>query len=245
MKTPESFPADLREFVNNGGTIIGVDTDTQFDFVDPAGALYVPAPKGVSENLQTLSKSLQQKIGSVDSHAFDSWEFNTNKGDFPPHCVKGEPGWTRVPETRTGKTRFVPISKGHLQIGESIQGEGNRDYDEEKFAQEVVRQGVTGIFEKEVYSAFSNPNAEKFIQAVVDEVGGVKKAVFAVYGYCTGGFCVDAFAEGLRERGYQTAIVEDAVAPIGGEEGAAITRKNAKEKQIALITTQKVLEAIK
>lgn len=252
MTLSESFTKeDLQEFVKNGGKIIGVDVDTQIDFADEEGSLHVPANESVRQHLAALTQHIRYKIGSVDSHAFDAWEFAENGGPFPAHCVKGENGWSRIPETRTNKTRFIPMSEGNLEVGESTPGEGNRKYDAPMFADEVLNKAVTGIFEKEVYSAYANPNAKEFIRALVDTVGGVKNAVFAVYGYATGGYCVDAFAKGLAEEGFQTAIVEDATAPIdfapedgSKQDGAERTRQLALENKIKIFQTADILDAL-
>jgi|GEM_PF-696934 len=234
----------LRAFLESGGTIIGVDVDTQIDFVDEEGKLYVPDESGeVRRNLQLLTSELDYVVGSVDSHAYDAWEFIPNGGPFPEHCVKGTEGWLKIRETRRADTRFIPMSEGHLVIGEDEQGEGNRKYGAEEFAEAVLMGGETAIFEKEVYSLFANPNAEPFVKELVEKAGGVRKVLFAVFGYCTGGFCVDAAAEGLKDRGYQVAIIEDATVAIGGGEGASKTRVMADEKGIGVLSTRTVLEA--
>ena len=75
-------------------------------------------------------------------------------------------------------------------------------------------------FEKEVYSLFSNPTAELVVAALVAELGGPDVVRFDVIGYCTGGYCVDAAAQGLRDRGYAVRVLAGATAPIGGDEGA-------------------------
>ena len=53
-----------------------VDVDTQFDFVDPDGALFVPAASGVSKAIASAltqaPASGQPILGSVDSHAYDA-----------------------------------------------------------------------------------------------------------------------------------------------------------------------------
>ena len=240
----ENTADELREFHSKGGSIIGVDVDTQHDFVHPHGALYVPSVSQVEANITALSSTLRTMIGSVDSHAFDAWEFHGNGGPFPPHCIKGSEGWLKVPYTRWEKMRFVPLSHNNLVIGEAVQGAGNRPYEPEQFAEEVLDQQVQTLFEKEVYSLFENPNAEPMIQELVTKAGGVRKVLFAVFGYCTGGYCVDAAAQGLQARGYQTAIVQDATAPIDGEAGAAKTVDMAGNDGIHLLQTNDVLQAI-
>ena len=249
---PINTQEGLRAFLEGGGKIIGVDVDTQVDFMDEDGNLFVPDESGqVRRNLQLLLSELDYVIGSVDSHAFDAWEFNTNGGLFPAHCVKGTEGWLKVKETRRPDTRFVPMSEGHLVIGEDIQGFGNRKYGPEEFAEEILNTKGTAIFEKEVYSLFSNPNAEPFIAKLVEKAGGIRNVLFAVMGYCGGGYCVDAAASGLADRGYRVAIIEDAVTPLNishegqPQDGAKVTREMALAADIGLLQTQDVLNATK
>jgi nicotinamidase/pyrazinamidase len=203
-----------------------VDVDTQHDFVDPAGALYVPADPGVREAIAAALREAQAAgdpiLGSVDSHAYDAWEFTANGGPFPPHCVKGMPGWLRVLHDQPARTRFVPMqlaSEGvHNLVGERVQGTGPRILDAAALAAEA-REGVGLYFEKEVYSLFSNPTAEPVIAQLVETLGGPGAVCFDVIGYCTGGYCVDAAALGLRERGYAVRVLGAATAAIGGTAG--------------------------
>lgn len=216
-----------------------VDVDTQFDFVDPGGSLYVPAPAGttdtIAEHLRRASAEGTPILGSVDSHAYDAWEFQANGGPFPPHCVKGTAGWLRVFPDLPARTRFVPMQALTPQVrnlvGEATQGEGPRTQDAVALAAEA-QGGVALYFEKEVYSLFSNPVAEPVIAALVAAMGGPDAVVFDVLGYCTGGYCVDAAAQGLVERGYNVRVLSAATAAIGGDTGAAASREALTAKGV-------------
>lgn len=216
-----------------GSKRILVDVDTQFDFIDERGALYVPAAPGVVEAIRGhLTQAEAQGVpivGSVDSHAWDAWEFAGNGGPFPPHCVKGRPGWLRIATETPARTRFVPMQPvvgGTVRnlVGESNEGEGSRELDAEALATEAL-DGVGIYFEKEVYSLFANPVAELMLASLVERLGGPDAVVFDVLGYCTGGYCVDAAAAGLVERGYAVRVLAGATAAIGGEQGQAKSRE--------------------
>jgi len=205
-----------------------VDIDTQFDFIDPAGALYVPAPAEVRAAIVgELARAVDEGVpvvGSVDSHAWDAWEFAQNGGPFPPHCVKGTPGWLRIAPDLPSRSRFIPMQEsagGEVRnlVGESKQGAGNRVLGAAALAQEAC-DGVGLYFEKEVYSLFLNPTAEVVLDALVERLGGRSDVRFDVIGYCTGGYCVDAAVRGLLERGYAVTVLAYATAPIGGDAGA-------------------------
>merc|ERR1711907_500122 len=109
-------------------------------------------------------------------------------------------------------------------IGENKKDTGNRSYSAQTFSAEV-QSGVGTYFEKEVYSAFANPLAAPFIEQLVNDLGGPENVTFQVFGYATGGFCVDAFASGLAGKGYKVQVILDATAAIGGEEGMEKTRQ--------------------
>ncbi len=204
-----------------------VDVDSQRDFMLPDGALFVAADAmvrmAIARVLQHAQREGQPILGSVDSHAWDAWEFQPNGGPFPPHCIKGSPGWLRVFHDVPKRTRFVPmqgVDGGvHNLVGERSKGAGNRTLDADALAAEAL-DGVGVYFEKEVYSLFANPAAAPVIAALVQALGGVEAVRFDVIGYCTGGYCVDAAAAGLRKLGYNVRVLAYATAPIGGASAA-------------------------
>src|SRR5262249_50599579 len=147
-------------------------------------------------------------VGSVDSHAWDAWEFasNENRGpggdkpNFPDHCVKGTPGWLKVAGTLPPRFRFVPNVAGAPLgglVGEWLRGDTHAVY-----------------FEKEVYSLFANPLAERFLRSYVT-MRSAQPELY-VFGVATD-YCVKAAALGLAERGYKTAVLTDAIAGITPE----------------------------
>lgn len=184
-----------------------VDVDVQRDFCEPGGALYVPgSPNDV---MRQLVHHAQEKhipiLGSVDSHAWDAWEFassgrkgpNGEQPNFPDHCVKGTAGWLKVDGTLPKSFRFVPnVTQAPI----------------ENIVEEVLRGDTRAVyFEKEVYSLFANPLAEAFVKMLVERGG--KAPEFFVFGVATD-YCVRAAALGLAQRGYRTALLTDAIAGI-------------------------------
>ena len=95
-----------------------VDVDVQRDFCEPDGALYVKgSPNGVFRALVSRAVAAGVPIlGSVDSHAWDAWEFASSgrsgpsgeRPGFPDHCVKGTSGWLKVEGTLPPRFRFLP-----------------------------------------------------------------------------------------------------------------------------------------
>lgn len=206
-----------------------VDVDTQHDFCAPGGALFVRGADGLSGAFGALTAAGLRRgamiLGSVDSHAFDAWEFagaedagpNGERPGFPPHCVKGTAGWLKVPGTTAPRVRFLPnapLAPAELD--------------------RVVTKGAPQqlLFEKEVYSLFANPNAEAVLERVVP--AGARPRFF-VYGVALD-YCVRAAALGLVDwlarrgaAGGEVLLVADATAsvvPEGGEK--ALTECAAK-----------------
>ncbi len=186
--------------------MIFVDVDVQRDFCEPEGALYVAgSPNAAFRELTRLARERHiPVVGSVDTHAFDAWEFasNDNRGPagedpgFPDHCVKGTAGWLKLDGTLPDRYRFVPCVPGQ---------------DAASFAAELAEGVAQGLyFEKEVYSLFVNPIAEQVVAALSAHLGAPR---FVVYGVATD-YCVKAAALGLRQRSYEVAVLTDAVAGI-------------------------------
>lgn len=210
-----------------------VDVDVQNDFCEPGGALFVPgSPNEVFVALTRYAVENRIPIlGSVDSHAWDAWEFASNdreapegqKPNFPDHCVKGTHGWLKVKGTLPPRYRFIP-NVPEAPIGPIVE--------------EVLRGTTHGVyFEKEVYSLFANPLAERFVRALVGELESAPEMV--VYGVATD-YCVKAAALGLSERGYRTTLVTDAIAGITPE-GTRAALEQLAAKGVKLATAESVM----
>ncbi|MDI1435231.1 cysteine hydrolase family protein [Polyangium sorediatum] len=211
---------------------IFVDVDVQRDFCEPSGSLYVKgSPTDAMRRLVAYAVAHHIPIlGSVDSHAWDAWEFastsatgpNGEKPNFPEHCVKGTPGWLKVDGTLPPRFRFVP-NVASAPIAPIVD--------------EVVRGETQGVyFEKEVYSLFVNPLADPFVKALAERYG--EPLSFVVFGVATD-YCVRAAALGLAERGYTTTLVTDASAGIT-EEGVAKALQEMRAAGVKLATSSQV-----
>ena len=209
-----------------------VDVDVQRDFCDEGGALYVKgSPNDVYRRLTAHAVACGIPIlGSVDSHAWDAWEFASSvavgpggqKPDFPDHCVKGTEGWLKVRGTLPPRFRFIPNV-----AGAPVEG----------IVQEVVTGATQGVyFEKEVYSLFANPLAERFLRALIPAPSA---AELFVYGVATD-YCVRAAALGLAERGYRCTLLTDAVAGITPE-GTARALHEMTAAGVTLATASSLL----
>ena len=75
------------------------DVDTQFDFMHPAGKLYVSGAETIISNLQRLTAFAVQHgipiVASTDAHLETDPEFS----QYPPHCLAGTSGQKKVEGT--------------------------------------------------------------------------------------------------------------------------------------------------
>lgn len=179
------------------------NVDTQHDFMDRDGALYVPGAEAIKPALAALTAYARRRgirvVGSVDRHSPGDPEMQANGGPFPIHCLAGTLGQRMIPETEPADPRFV----------------ANREYDRQELQRVLSHPGEI-LFEKQHYDVFTNPNTTPVIREL-----GVREAV--VYGVATD-YCNRAAAVGLRRADIAVCIVRDAVKPVteaGGQSALA------------------------
>ena len=186
-----------------------VDIDTQFDFMDPQGNLYVPDAEDIIDNIKKLfdyAKEHKTKIlSSTDAHTVGDPEFKL----FPPHCVKGTSGNQKI-EASTCKDNILI---------ENI----------EQDITEFMLDHEQTIIEKQSHDIFDNTNIDKVIVQL-------DASDYVVFGVATD-YCVKFAVLGLLRRGYKVTLVTDAVKATTqeGEEKSLNEMKNAG----AVFTTTK------
>lgn len=227
------------------------DVDTQNDFMNKNGALYVPDAETIKPNLQLLTEYAKDKkipiLGSVDVH-YGAEQIKDREGElarwggpFPDHCMQGTYGQKKIDVTShigfsardamTDRAFYAPhYSKREIteKLVNTLVGLARGKVEQCRFIPK------TPVFiEKQHYDVFTNPITEKLLAQA-----GVKEAV--VYGVATD-YCVKAAVLGMQQRGIQTYVVEDAIKGVFPE-----TTKTALEEMLAagakLVTTKDVLE---
>ena len=123
------------------------DVDTQIDFMEPAGKLYVPGAEEIRLNLAYLTNmgSGVRLSGSVDAHVPDDPEFV----EWLEHCVYGTPGQLKIQDSSVEDILFVPSAR----------------LSSEQLAEVAAFNGQV-IFEKQDTDVSSNPNVKPFMDLI-------------------------------------------------------------------------------
>ncbi|MDD5195485.1 MAG: nicotinate phosphoribosyltransferase [Candidatus Omnitrophica bacterium] len=193
------------------------DIDTQYDFLDKKGALYVPNCEEIIAHIRQLKKCAQQKgifvVSSQDIHESDSAEFKK----FPPHCIRGTKGHKKITETLLPKYKFI---------------ETHRTYSFEEL-RAITRNYQQVILEKNVFDIFSNPNTRNMLETLYPDR-------IYVYGVATE-YCIKETIEGLIKSGFYVTLVEDAVKEISKKEKEKFFSL-WKKRGVSFINTKTLLQ---
>jgi len=138
------------------GTIFW-DVDTQYDFMQPDGRLYVPGaetiiPK-VSEVRRFAIESGYSLVADIDWHSRDNKEISEDpdfKVTFPPHCMAGEPGGERVGFLGDVPIQYVPIDEMDVDAIQTL----------------VRTEQYHIVIRKSSLDVFDNPNTDKLVKLI-------------------------------------------------------------------------------
>jgi nicotinamidase/pyrazinamidase len=201
------------------------EVDAQRDFMLPGGKLYVPGAEKIIPNINRLVEAVQQGrvflISSADAHDPDDPELR----EWPPHCLKGDPGADLVAEASAPNQLILS--------------------NEAKFA---VLQDASGynqvILQKNTLDVFDNPNTDallkRFRPSCLPAIDPGPE--FVVFGVATE-YCVQRTAEGLLRRGHRVAIVTDAVRSLDPDKGRQVLA-DLHSSGARLITTDEALALV-
>ena len=189
------------------GPLVFVDVDTQRDFLEPSGALYVPGSTEILSNLARLTEFARRHrvpiLATTCAHLPDDPELTR----FPPHCMVGTRGQELVAET------FCPDSVV-LDAGARLSGE--------------LPLHLT--LQKRDLDVFNRPDADELIARYNQH-----QPTFVVYGVATD-YCVRAAVEGLLRRDCRVAIVVDAVRAIDAAAEAHLLTDFARRGALLTVT---------
>ncbi len=241
------------------------DVDTQNDFMNKDGALYVPKAESIKGNLEKLTKYACLKgipiFGSVDKHfgtkKYKQKELELQKwgGDFPEHCMNGTYGQLKIGETNCGaiKEKNALWSVGDAYINNPLEkdnatlrfGVNNLRLTDKNLA-DVVKQYLEenrsstegASLTSGIY--FEKQSLDVTTNPLFDKVfDSIKTEGVVVYGVATD-YCVKAAVEGLLKHNIQVYLVTDAIKGINSKQ----VKKDLayfKDQGVKLVTTRKII----
>jgi nicotinamidase/pyrazinamidase len=189
------------------GPLVFLDIDTQHDFLDPGGALYVPGSVDILPNLRRLTDfAIDHQIpilATACSHHPDDPELTV----FPAHCIAHTPGQARVPATARP---FSVI----LEVEERLSGE--------------LPPHLTLL--KRELNVFSRSDTEELVARYNRD-----SPTWVVYGVATD-YCVREAVDELMQRHFKVAIVVDAIHAIDASAEASLLSKFARGGALMTLT---------
>jgi nicotinamidase/pyrazinamidase len=205
--------------------VIFWDVDTQHDFMDPEGKLYVPGAEKIKPNLKRLTDYAHERqvhiVASADDHVPGHRELSEKpdfEETFPEHCMRGTPGAEKIAETKL----FAPFIIEPDPIAH------------QELARKLWSHGGDVLIRKHWFDVFTNPNTETLL-----DVWDPTEIV--VYGVALD-VCDKYAIEGFLERGIpRIHLVVDATRSIHPEKEDALLLA-WKKQDVNLVTTAQVVE---
>ena len=173
------------------------DVDTQVDFMEPTGKLYVPGADATRDAMSRLVRAAREAglvhVASADDHLPTDAEISETPDfvtTYPPHCMRGTRGAEKIAET----AQLEPLVFGSADLAP-----GQREF----------------LLLKQSTDVFTNPHAA----ALLDFLAPAEVIVFGV----ATDVCDHAAIMGMRDGGWNVAFVEDAASGLSDERVAACT----------------------
>lgn len=206
--------------------VIFWDVDTQYDFMEADGKLYVPDAEQIIPNLKRLTDFAHGRgvriVASADDHVPGHPELSDRpdwQNTFPPHCMRGTPGQKKIPETGLRDPLVIEPAKT----------------DPKALADRVRAHRGDILFHKHRFDVFTNENVLTVLDVLdPDDI--------VLYGVALD-VCDKAAIEGLLERRPHTRLfaVTDAMKPID-KDLAEHLLKEWGEEGVRLVQTNEVVE---
>jgi len=203
--------------------VIFWDEDTQHDFMDPDGRLYVPHAEQIVGALEQLTHCAREHgipiIAVMCDHTETDAEISTQPNyqtTFPPHCMRGTRGQQRIAATAPQHGLYIE----------------NRVYTRAEL--EHLLRGHRGeiVIKKQALDPFSNPATDVIVSLLDPEV-------VIVYGVAQD-FCVNQAVIGLTDRRRRVCVVRDATKPINAY-GAMQCEAEWRRRGVEFATTADVV----
>ena len=204
--------------------VIFWDVDTQHDFMDANGKLYVPGAEEIKPHLKRLTEYAHERqihiVASSDDHVAGHKELSASPdflGTFPDHCMRGTPGAEKIAETALYSPLVVePETQEH-----------------EAFARKLWSHEGDVLLRKHWFDVFTNPNTETLLESW-------DPTEIVIYGVALD-VCDKYAIDGFIERGIPTIhLVLDATRAIHPERTAALV-EGWQKREVRVVTTEDVV----
>ena len=201
------------------------DVDTQVDFMEPEGKLYVPDAVELKQNLKRLVDYARVEgivhVASADDHELTDPEISAEpdfRNTYPPHCLRGTRGAARIEETEQAEP--LPLSLVPYPPG-LVPG--------------LIADRREILLLKKNFNVFTNPNTDPILDALdPDEI--------VVFGVATD-VCDDTAIRDFLRRGRRVVFVEDAARGLDEQRTAACTAF-WRESGVEFSTVEEVIASL-
>jgi nicotinamidase/pyrazinamidase len=175
------------------------NVDTQVDFMNPDGKLYVKGAEAIKPYLKVLTDLARQYelkvVNTADYHDENTQEISASPDfitKFPEHCMVDSYGATFIEETQPLECIAFPHSLYSV------------DWTDEVLFVDRLRGSRNIVILKDKFDVFEgNLHTEEILSVL-------KPDLVVVYGVA-GDYCVNYAVKGLVERKYNVAVVVDAI----------------------------------
>ena len=201
------------------------DVDTQVDFMEPSGNLYVPNARDVAPAMERLVDAARAArlvhVASADDHELTAPEISDTpdfRNTYPRHCLRGTRGAEKILETKQRDP--LPLSLVPFPPG-LIPGlvAGKREI----------------LLLKKNFDVFTNPNTDALLGVLdPDEI--------VVFGVATD-VCDDAAIRGFLQRGRRVLFVEDAASGLDEARTSACTTA-WRDQGVQFATVEEVVASL-
>jgi len=171
------------------------NVDTQIDFIEPQGKLYVQGAEEIKPTLGRITRLAREKslivVNTADFHHEDSAELSENPDfmtTFPVHCMAGTEGAEFIKETKPENYIVIDWDKDYNLKVELAEIGSHRNL--------VIRKDEFDVFKGNRYS-------ENILNLLAPET-------VVVYGVATN-ICVNDAVIGLAKRGKKVIVITDAI----------------------------------
>ena len=201
------------------------DVDTQVDFMEPTGKLYVPDASEVAETMERLVDAARAAhlvhVASADDHELNDPEISDEpdfRNTYPPHCLRGTRGAEKIIETK----QFDPLPLSLIPFPPG------------RIPGMLARRREVLLLKKN-FNVFTNPNTEPLLDALdPDEI--------IVFGVATD-VCDDAAIRGFLLRGRRVTFVEDAAKGLDEDRTRTCTAA-WREQGVTFSTAEEVIASL-